>query len=292
MAKEAAKPAKSSDKPKVFDVAKPGRAAPSASSKPIIITNRPVLQDPMMKEDKAALQASNNTMLPPSKTTIQIRPIHLDSDGTEKPATEEGNAPSVPALAEPATTEPAAVSDEADAASTAPDMPADEKSETATKAEPPADPAEGVKDSIPEPAAPEAPSEDPTEPAAPAAPAPKPVSASAPAAPTPKEPDEAPAASSETSTDEDSDKVEPTDPKADEEAAHKLAEREAEVAKLVESRKYYLPINQVEKRRNKRAAALGLLLIIILAVAWADVALDAGIVKIPGVKPLTHFFNK
>lgn len=31
-----------------MDVSRPGKAKPSATSKPIIITNRPLLQDPMV----------------------------------------------------------------------------------------------------------------------------------------------------------------------------------------------------------------------------------------------------
>lgn len=79
--------------------------------------------------------------------------------------------------------------------------------------------------------------------------------------------------------------------KIDEIANRKAAERAAEIQKLAESHKYFLPINQVEKRRNKRAAWAGVVLVLLLAIVWADVALDAGLVTVPGITAPTHFFK-
>jgi len=87
------------------------------------------------------------------------------------------------------------------------------------------------------------------------------------------------------------DKLKETSKDSDAAALEQEAKRAAELQKLAESRKYYLPINQIEKRRNKRNTVLGVLLIIILAIAWADVSLDAGIISIPGIKAPTHFFK-
>lgn len=69
------------------------------------------------------------------------------------------------------------------------------------------------------------------------------------------------------------------------------ARHEAVVERLVNSRKYELPINAVEKRKTKNFVVLGFLLSILLVLVWADVALDAGLVKLNGVKPVTHFFS-
>jgi hypothetical protein len=66
---------------------------------------------------------------------------------------------------------------------------------------------------------------------------------------------------------------------------------DAGVDKLVESKQYYLPIETIEKRRSKRFVALGVLLSLLLIVAWADIALDAGLIKVNGIKPVTHFFS-
>lgn len=79
-------------------------------------------------------------------------------------------------------------------------------------------------------------------------------------------------------------------PDADAEAAADAAEA-AKLQKLVNSKKYFLPINAVEQRRSKRFVNLGILLAILLVVAWADIALDAGLIQAGSVKPVTHFFS-
>jgi type IV secretory pathway VirB10-like protein len=77
---------------------------------------------------------------------------------------------------------------------------------------------------------------------------------------------------------------------ADAEAAAKAAE-DVKLQKLVDSKKYFLPINAVEHRRSKRVVIGGVIVALVLAVAWADIALDAGLIQAGGVKPVTHFFS-
>lgn len=72
-------------------------------------------------------------------------------------------------------------------------------------------------------------------------------------------------------------------------AAH--AEEDARLQKLVDSKKYFLPINAVEQRRNARTATAGILLALILIVLWVDIALDAGLIHLGGLKAVTHFFS-
>lgn len=82
------------------------------------------------------------------------------------------------------------------------------------------------------------------------------------------------------------------DPKADFDAeAQKQAEHDANVQKIIDSKKYELPITTEEKKRSKRFVALGIVCAIILTLAWVDVALDAQLIKIPGVTPVTHIFS-
>jgi hypothetical protein len=69
------------------------------------------------------------------------------------------------------------------------------------------------------------------------------------------------------------------------------AERQANLQKLVDNKTYYLPINTLETQRTKQFVAVGTLLSILLVLAWADIALDAGLVHIGTLKALTHFFN-
>lgn len=73
--------------------------------------------------------------------------------------------------------------------------------------------------------------------------------------------------------------------------AEAKAKHDAAIQKLVDSKQYFLPINAVEKRRTKHFVILGVLLSILLLLAWGDIALDAGLIQVSGVKPVTHFFS-
>jgi hypothetical protein len=74
--------------------------------------------------------------------------------------------------------------------------------------------------------------------------------------------------------------------------AKKEAEHLANLNKIALAKTYYLPINQVVRRRSKHVAIAGTALIVILCLAWVDVSLDADLITIPGVKAPTHFFDK
>lgn len=68
-------------------------------------------------------------------------------------------------------------------------------------------------------------------------------------------------------------------------------ERETKIQQTIDSKKYFLPIKTVEQRRSARFVALGIVLAIVLGLAWLDIALDAGLIRIHGLKPLTHLFT-
>ncbi|HEX8227025.1 MAG TPA: hypothetical protein VF572_04115 [Candidatus Saccharimonadales bacterium] len=70
-----------------------------------------------------------------------------------------------------------------------------------------------------------------------------------------------------------------------------VSKAQEEIDRLIEEKTYFLPINSIEKRRSRHASILGLLLIIVLGAAWLNIALDAGLIKIGGLQPLTHFFS-
>lgn len=74
-------------------------------------------------------------------------------------------------------------------------------------------------------------------------------------------------------------------------AAEEALAHSQHIADIVASQKFYLPINRVEKRKNRRAVVIGAVLCIILAVAWLDVAFDAGIISDTYNLPHTHFFT-
>ena len=69
-------------------------------------------------------------------------------------------------------------------------------------------------------------------------------------------------------------------------------ERNAELEKIIDSKQYFLPIAAHEKKRGAMRSVVVLIVVALLAVAWLDVVLDAGIVHIPGVQAPTHFFRK
>jgi hypothetical protein len=74
----------------VFDIAKPGRSglATSATTKPVIISNRPVMQDPMMVSDAPKdTEPSTAPVLKPTKKVV-IKPLHddIEPDAAAEPA--------------------------------------------------------------------------------------------------------------------------------------------------------------------------------------------------------------
>lgn len=103
---------------------------------------------------------------------------------------------------------------------------------------------------------------------------------------------EAPKTAEPAPADEPAEEKPPIDPEAADQAeAAKQEEHDATIQKLIDDKKYVLSINSVEKRRTKRFLVLGLALSLVLAIAWVDVALDAGLIHLGSVKPLTHFFS-
>ena len=65
---------------------------------------------------------------------------------------------------------------------------------------------------------------------------------------------------------------------------------DAEIDQLVSEEKYFLPLNRVEKRRQ-HFVVIGAVIAIILAVAWLDIALDAGLISNTFHLPHTNFFS-
>ncbi|HVX24523.1 MAG TPA: hypothetical protein VG992_04255, partial [Candidatus Saccharimonadales bacterium] len=97
---------------KIIDVAHPGTAKPSATAKPIIVTNRPILKDPMMvttdsAQPKASDVPATAPILPPSskrpkvttrtsKTIAPLEaPIEAEIAEATKPAASESPAETV-----------------------------------------------------------------------------------------------------------------------------------------------------------------------------------------------------
>jgi hypothetical protein len=263
---ESKKPAK-----RIIDVQHADKAPTSPTSKPVIVTNRPILQDPMVV-DKTAEEEVQKPVLASSGATIQpLSAPEVPGETTKKKASketpkEEPAAEEEMPEAEPAPEEPETPTEETPEESSqeptepAEDKPAFEPSKTLAEidAEVKGKPKIMPPAETGEPAAEDTPTEEES------------VS------------DDQPA-----SNEDEGDKGANADIAEEE----KQAKKDAELQKLVDNKQYFLPINSVEKRRSKQVVVIGILLSLILIVAWVDIALDAGLIEINGVKPITHFFS-
>lgn len=354
---------------KIFDIAKPGKSAPASTSKPVIVTNRPILQDPMVVQATAAAPsttpadtAKSAAISSPSREKV-IAPLKITlNDGSEKsqpnptatnaepndvvviPDTDKSKKTTklnvkteeeeerdlgeiaVEAIAGP----PDFAEDDLDkpskAAATKPSKPgmliADLMRKAANKRETPSAPeldpsveapeakelavdaplpkeetppateaddgaAESKTDETPQ--SPDAPL-DVTVDDASTSKAETVEEAAADATPLPMASDSIGSETAEANKDDAQ-----LAPLEDEKlkAAEAIAkEREAEVEKIIESQQFFLPINAVERRKTKRHLLVALLIMVVLGIAWADLALDAGILQIDGVKAPTDFFKQ
>lgn len=70
------------------------------------------------------------------------------------------------------------------------------------------------------------------------------------------------------------------------------AKRLDDLRQMVETKQFYLPIETTENRRSKRVVGSGILLSLLLAAVWLDVALDAGLIHIGNLKAITHLFSQ
>ncbi len=206
----------------VTDVTEPNKSPPSDTSRPVIVTNRAILKDPMMGGKPTVTSEIEPTDISPPRLPgkPKIEPgLKTDSIVSELTPADVNNVPE----------NVAAESDEVPETETATDSLPQSTDSTAT-------------DTLPK------------------------------------------------STDsKDSGAI---NPEAEAAAAlDKQIEHEAAVQKLIDDKQYILPVNALEKRRSKRFVALGILISLLLGLAWVDVALDASLIQVPGLKPVTHFFS-
>ncbi len=247
---------------KIIDVTNADESVAEDSSKPIIVTNRPVIKDPMVTAPTAAELITKQTAAaaaeaPPKKSKgVKIEPLSAPPLPIE--ATDDKDEK----VAEPVETKP--------------EKKKPEKPEPEVEAEPAKEsPAEQ------EPVVEEKPPKEVEKPAdEPAKEPPEDEKAS------PEEPVGEPATGEKAEKSDADKKV-----TAEKAAEAEQAKQSEQVEKLVESRQYNLPINSIEKRRSKRFVALGIILSVLLALIWLDVALDAGLIHINNIQPLTHFFS-
>jgi hypothetical protein len=276
---------KTPEKKNIMDVSRPGKTAAASTSKPVIITNRPILKDPMVVHDANDSEGERITVTT-GKSSLQpkLQPTASETAPAEDVSTTEPAPASDPA---PAAEEPAAES--------GPEPVGNSQKVLASRLR-----FGAAKPNVSDPEVPEI--EDTTEEKTETEPV-KEAEVTAPVAeekptpkvePKPKLPVPAPAKVEE-STAVDQDRLRPgdsiKDPEAETEEDKKAREHAEAIQKLVDSKQYNLPIVTGEKRRSRRVVVIGLFLSVVMLLVWVDIALDAGLIQLGGVKAVTHFFS-
>jgi hypothetical protein len=220
---------------RIIDVAHPGTSAPSVTSRPVIVTGRPLLRDPMMApKNSGETESGNQDMTAPADA----------SGDTLSTSDKQVIKPLEQALGD----EPAEV------------LESDEKNKMPDEVAP-------VTSDEPGPEA----------------------ALAADKSAAPDTTDSVPAATEDAQTAPDTPESSPAQ-QAEAEAVAKT-KHDADIQQLIDSKRYVLPINTIENRKSKRFVVLGATLALVLIIIWLDIALDAGIIKLGGLKPLTHFFS-
>ncbi len=215
--------------PRIVDVAHPNQLpAADATARPLIVSNRVVLRDPMVTakpEPVKARTVSPEQSSQPSDQAVAVSPevaatssVDTDADGM--------TGPSIPVAAKPNT--------------------------STEHSKPRIMPSGQIVDT--------------------------PVN------------DPKPTSTSDANVDDESIALE-TKATRDEAALAADAKLQDELDGLVEKKQYFLPINAVEKRRSQHIFIFGTILILVLGLAWLNIAMDAGFVSVPGVRPVTHLFH-
>jgi len=237
---------------KIDDVKRPGKAAPLPTSRPIVVTNRPMLaSDPMVVVPTAQETDESKPMTASLRTAKPIKPL----DSTLM--TPEPDAEAVPDSPEP---EPSKASD-----NTTPELAVDidalhEAKSPETESAMPTlaadseakNSGETVKPEVPIPAV------------------------------TAEKPDIQPKLERDPEAELSAEEIA---------AAETKAKRDLELEQVIVSGKYHVPINAVQRRRSRVHVLLLCAVGLLLAVALADVVIDAGFVKLPFNIPHTHFFS-
>ncbi|HSX52967.1 MAG TPA: hypothetical protein VLF90_01185 [Patescibacteria group bacterium] len=188
---------------RVFDVAKPGKTAANAQSRPVIVGHRTLLQDPMVKSDDK--KETKDDKLAPSQ-----EPLASTSGKTITPSTPLSNET------------PAA-------------KPSEDQTNTAHQDEQPAPEPTGDTDT-----------QSPTN-----------------------------------STDQ------PKQPTASEDSA-----KQENLQKLVEEKKYYVPIGEQKRTRSIRRLLLIILGLLIIGIILADLLIDGGTIKTSIKAPVQIFHHQ
>lgn len=241
--------------PKAFDVIAPGKAAPQPTARPIIVTNRPMIKDPMEPPISRTVPVPGE----PGDTASHVGRTVLAAGSTATPEKKLASPIVEPKGTLPSDTGPVLVPED-DSTQPAESASLPISKETVRRTELSVDPQ-------PQP--------------------------SVPLTARDSVPVTADSIADEDKKEDTTDAPQPGDVAATEKAAaEKVADAErAAQEKIIESGQYYLPIAD-KKHRGVQRAMLVLLLVVLLGLVWLDIALDAGIVHFHGIRSVTHFFSR
>lgn len=254
---------------KVMDVAKPGKTAPDASSRPLIVGHQPMVKDPMMSNPTAPaddLEQKEDQKSITSHTGLTIQPgSSADTTLDSKDQTE--TTPELGDKLPPAPT--------TDNAPILPDSFMQENTGT-----PEQKPEPIVQDTVPPPEQTKPPElEVPTEPKAEDIPKPsEPQPDQADPDESSAEPSGDDAAAVDAVASEAGAKKQPTGPTEAENA------KQAALEKAIASKQYFVPISRTKSRGVSHMITVALVVVLLLAVA-VELAIDAGVLNV-GVPPV------
>ncbi len=272
----------------IDDIKRPGKAVPSATSRPIVAKNHSMMvNDPMVvpnttndasTQDKPTAPVLHTAkVIKPLDTTLKV-PAADDAKETsdvEQPVAATGG-PNAETETEPKESKPFEITPPSSVVKAQP-------AETPESANTEVSEVEAVP-SVPE----EQPVSEPAAASVTTSSIPDPETEPAKSAVAPET--DAPAKSE--TTDKEVQRDQDAAATAEEiAAAESQAVREHELEALVASGKYRLPINAVQRKRSHVHVLVLSILALVLAVALVDVTADAGLVPVPAYVPHTHFFS-
>ena len=257
-----------------MDVSKPGKTAPSASSRPVIVGHKPILKDPMVQRDKSKDRDEEKPSGESEEHKITVNrtgpkvvaPLNIPDETESKEEEEDADESALPPKVS------SALTGESESA--------EDEAETTPK---PEAEAEELPEELPaEPAEPEAPGEEPavTE----DSPASPPSSQSKPAKESDKDSGKEKSRESKSAKDKNTavidavaGEVAKNKDKKDAALDTEIQKHQAEIDKLVEQKKYFVHTSQTTKSQRKTRWIAVLLVLLLLSGAY--LAVDAQVIK-------------
>lgn len=246
-----------------MDIARPGESAPSSSARPIVVSHKPMIEDPMMRTEPSSVPGAppmtkSGAKLTTRKATIALKPLDAEEKDAE---TDEGSAQHKPLVHHPGTvvTPEQATPDTPKAPSESGQTPAPDEQEQEPKDDTAQEPTK--QDAVTD---------------------------------TDKAADEQTTAAA----DEQPQDAGIVDELAKQAAAkRKQAEEDKndkvkhdQVNSLIESKTYNVPIGQITKRRHTITFVIMLILVVLVGLIAINFAIDAGMIK-TDIKPLTDLIK-